>query len=566
MISRLVPMLYTSLKKGYSLQSLSRDLIAGVIVGIVALPLAIAFAIASGVKPEQGLFTAVVAGFIISATSGSRFQIGGPTGAFVVIVYNVVQQFGYEGLALATLMAGVMLVLMGAAKLGGFIKFIPYPLTIGFTGGIALIIFATQVRDFLGLDMAQVPAEFHEKIIAYAGALDTVNLYALGLGALTVLILVFWPRVTHKVPGSLIAIVLVTALVKLLDLPVETIGSRFGSVPNLLPAPHLPHMNFALARQVFPSAVTIALLAAIESLLSAVVADGMTGTRHRSNMEVMAQGFANIGVVFFGGIPATGAIARTATNIRNGAVSPIAGITHAFTLLLIMVFFAKYAVMIPMCVLAAILMKVAINMCEPTMFVKIFRSGPRGDTLVLFLSFFLTVFVDLTVAIQTGVIVAALLFMHRMSELTQSGYITSSMQEENDDDALTALRKRDMPKGVEVFEIYGPFFFGVADKFKSAVLSIDSVPKVFILRMRHVLSMDLTALHALEDLYEKSARDGTTLILSGIHAQPLAVLERSSLYKRIGEENITLHIEDALKRARFLTNDPEQSLEAEARG
>lgn len=560
MVSRLVPMLYTTLKKGYSLQSLSRDVIAGVIVGIVALPLAIAFAIASGVKPEQGLFTAVVAGFIISAASGSRFQIGGPTGAFVVIVYNVVQQFGYEGLALATLMAGVMLVLMGAVKLGGFIKFIPYPLTIGFTGGIALIIFATQVRDFLGLDMAQVPAEFHEKIMAYAGALGTVNWYALALGGLTILILMFWPRVTHKVPGSLIAIVLVTAVVKIFELPVETIGSRFGAVPNMLPVPQLPQMSLALAKQVFPSAVTIALLAAIESLLSAVVADGMTGTRHRSNMEVMAQGFANIGVVFFGGIPATGAIARTATNIRNGAVSPIAGITHAVTLLLIMMFFAGYAVMIPMCVLAAILMKVAVNMCEPTMFVKIFRSGPRGDTLVLFLSFFLTVFVDLTVAIQTGVILAALLFMHRMSELTQSGYITSSMQEENADDELTALRKDDMPKGVEVFEIYGPFFFGVADKFKTAVLSIDKTPKVFILRMRHVPSMDLTALHALEDLYEKTVREGSTLVLSGIHTQPLAVLERSSLYQRIGEENITHHIDEALKRARFLTNTPEQSL------
>jgi sulfate permease, SulP family len=323
-------------------------------------------------------------------------------------------------------------------------------------------------------------------------------------------------------------------------------------VPNLLPAPHLPAMNFALMRQVFPSAVTIALLAAIESLLSAVVADGMTGTRHRSNMEVMAQGFANIGVVFFGGIPATGAIARTATNIRNGAVSPVAGVVHAVTLLGIMVFFAKYAVMVPMCVLAAILMKVALNMAEVTLFIRIFRCSPRGDVFVLLVSFLLTVLVDITVAIQTGVVLAALLFMHRMAALTQSRYITSALSDESEDDDSTGMRKRDMPPGVEVFEIYGPFFFGVADTFKTAVHSIDKNPDVFILRMRHVLSMDLTALRALEDLFEKTVHDGTTLVLSGIHTQPLSVLKKSGLYERIGENNITGHIDDALNRAREL--------------
>ncbi len=553
MESRLVPMLYTSLKKGYSLQLFTRDLTAGIIVGIVALPLAIAFAIASGVKPEQGLYTAVVAGVIISLFGGSRFQIGGPTGAFVVIVFSIMQRFGYEGLALATLMAGVMLVIMGAVKLGGFVKFIPYPLTIGFTGGIALIIFSTQIRDFLGLNISEVPAEFWEKWRAYAGAMGTVNPYALGLGVLSLTILALWPRITRKVPGSLAAIVVITAAVQIFDLPVDTIGSRFGSVPNLLPAPHLPSFNFALMRQVFPSAVTIALLAAIESLLSAVVADGMTGTRHRSNMEVMAQGFANIGVVFFGGIPATGAIARTATNIRNGAVSPVAGVVHALTLLGIMMFFAKYAVMIPMCVLAAILMKVALNMAEVTLFIRIFRCSPRGDVFVLLVSFLLTVLVDITVAIQTGVVLAALLFMHRMAELTQSRYITGALRDEDDDGDATGLRKRDMPPGVEVFEIYGPFFFGVADTFKTAVHAIDKNPDVFILRMRHVLSMDLTALRALEDIFEKTVREGATLVISGIHAQPLAVLKKSGLYERIGERNITGHIDDALKRARELT-------------
>ena len=553
MVSRLVPMSFTSLKKGYSFQLFCRDLIAGIIVGIVALPLAIAFAIASGVKPEQGLYTAVIAGFIISAFGGSRFQIGGPTGAFVVIVYSVVQQFGYEGLALATLMAGVMLVVMGAVRMGSFVKFIPYPLTVGFTGGIALIIFSTQIRDFLGLSMETVPAEFCEKMSAYAHSLNSVNPYAVGVALCSFAILTFWPRITHRVPGSLIAIVTVTAVVKIFDLPVETIGTRFGSVPNMLPSPHLPHFSFALARQVFPSALTIALLAAIESLLSAVVADGMTGTRHRSNMEVMAQGFANIGAVFFGGIPATGAIARTATNVRNGAVSPVAGIVHALTLLIIMMFLANYAVMIPMCVLAAILMKVAFNMAEAHLFIKIFRSGPRGDVFVLLVSFLLTVFVDLTVAIQTGVVLAAFLFMHRMSEMTQSRYITGLLQDDDENGDETGLRKRDMPAGVEVFEIYGPFFFGVADKFKTAVHSVDKKPEVFILRMRHVLSVDLTALRALEDLYEKTVREGTVLVLSGIHTQPLAVLKKAGLYERIGEENITGHIDDALKRARLLT-------------
>ena len=553
MTSRLVPMLYSSLKQGYSFQFFTKDLIAGIIVGIVALPLAIAFAIASGVKPEQGLYTAVVAGLIISLAGGSRFQIGGPTGAFVVLVYNVMQRFGYEGLALATLMAGIMLVIMGVVKLGSFVKFIPYPLTIGFTGGIALIIFSTQIRDFLGLQMDVVPADFLSRMKAYVFSMQSVNPYAAALAVLAFVILYFWPRITHKIPGSLVAIVVITAIVKMFELPVETIGSRFGSVPNLLPAPHLPHFSFELARQVFPSAVTIALLAAIESLLSAVVADGMTGMRHRSNMEVVAQGLANIGVVFFGGIPATGAIARTATNIRNGAASPVAGVVHAITLLGIMMFFAKYAVMIPMCVLAAILMKVAMNMAEAHLFVRIFRGSPRGDVFVLLLSFILTVLVDITVAIQTGVVLASLLFMHRMSQLTQSRYITGALEESEDEDAPQGLRKRDMPPGVEVFEIYGPFFFGVADKFKTEVNSIDKTPAVFILRMRHVLSMDLTALRALEDLFEKTLHDGTVLVLSGIHAQPLAVLHKAGLYDRIGAENITGRIDDALQRARELT-------------
>lgn len=556
MQSRLVPMFFSMLKEGYKAEYLAKDIIAGLIVGIVALPLAIAFAIASGVAPQQGLYTAVTAGFIISAFGGSRFQIGGPTGAFVVIVYGIVAQYGYDGLAAATFIAGVLLIIMGLARLGSFIKFIPYPLTIGFTSGIALIIFSTQIRDFLGLTMQEVPVEFVPKLIAYYHNISSINPYALLVGAAALLIINMWPRITHRIPGSFVAIIFCTLIVKFLHLPVETIGSRFGSVPASFPVPHIPHLDLDIIRKMFPSAVTIALLAAIESLLSAVVADGMSGTRHRSNMEVFAQGAANIGSVLFGGIPATGAIARTATNIRNGACSPVSGMIHSVTLLLIMLFFGKYAVMIPMAVLAAILIVVAINMSEAHLFLKIFRSSPNADVAVMLVSFALTVLVDLTAAIQVGVVLAAFLFMHRMSELTQSKYITGSLQEEDDLSDPNSIYKRSVPAGVEVFEIYGPFFFGAADKFKTAIHAVETEPKVLILRMRHVITMDATAVRALEDVYEKTQKQGSVLVLSGVHSQPLVVLERSGLYDRIGRDNITGHIDDALNRACDILNLP----------
>ncbi|MCK6620840.1 MAG: sulfate permease [Calditrichaceae bacterium] len=553
--TKLEPKLITVFKEGYSRRLFFRDLAAGIIVGIVALPLSIALAIASGVKPEQGLYTAVIAGFLISVLGGSRFQIGGPTGAFIVIVYDVVQKYGYDGLAAATVMAGVLLVVMGFARLGAVIKFIPYPLTVGFTAGIALIILTSQIRDFLGLKMDSLPADFIEKLLAYSESLGSINLYALGIGLLSLLIILYWPKVTRRVPGSLAAILLATALVQWLHLPVETIGSRFGSVPNMLPAPRLPAISWELLRELSSPALAIALLAGIESLLSAVVADGMSGTRHRSNMELVAQGVANIASPIFGGIPATGAIARTATNLKNGGKTPVAGITHALTVLLIMLFFGKLAALIPMATLAAILIMVAYNMSEWHLFVKLFRS-PKSDILVLLASFLLTVLIDLTVAIEVGIVLAAFLFMHRMATVTQTGYVTESLREEEEGDDPLALSKREVPEGVEVFEIYGPFFFGAADQFKDALRVVERIPKVLILRIRHVFAMDATALRALEDVYEKSRKDGTVLVLSGVHAQPLMALERSGLLERIGEENVHLNIDDALNRARAILGLP----------
>jgi sulfate permease, SulP family len=550
--SKLEPKLITVLKEGYSATQLRQDVIAGLIVGIVALPLAIAFAIASGVKPEQGLYTAVIAGFIISAFGGSRVQIGGPTGAFIVIVYEIVHQYGYEGLATATLMAGVLLLIMGFARLGAVIQFIPYPLTIGFTAGIALIISVAQARDFLGLQIAVVPGDFMEKCVAYYEHAPTWNPEALGIGFFTVLIVSFWPRITHRVPGSLVAIFGTTAIVHGLGLSVETIGSRFGEVPSTLPMPHLPNLEWDHVKRLFSPALSIALLGGIESLLSAVVADGMTGRRHRSNMEIVAQGLANIASPIFGGIPATGAIARTATNIKSGGRTPIAGIVHALTLLCIMVFVGKWAALIPLATLAGILMVVAYNMSEWRLFVKLLRS-PKSDVVIMLNSLFLTVFVDLTIAIQVGVVLSAFLFMRRMSEVTQIGYQTSAL-EENEDDFTNndTIGQRKLPQGVAVFEIYGSFFFGAADKFKTAIAQVEKNPKVLILRLRHVLALDATALHAIEDLHDRICHDGGVLLLSGLHKQPLDALMRAGLLDLVGEDNIVANIDVAIQRAEMI--------------
>lgn len=549
------PKLITVLREGYTWNLFRSDLVAGLVVGIVALPLAIAFAIASGVKPEQGLYTAIVAGFLISALGGSRVQVGGPTGAFVVLVYAVVQEHGYDGLVVATLLAGALLVVMGLARMGAVIKFIPYPVTVGFTSGIAVIIALGQVRDFLGLEMESVPAEFFSRLVALAAALGTFSPWALGIAVATVLTMRLLPRLSHRIPGSLVALLVTTAVVHLMDLPVDTIAGRFGEVPNSLPMPRLPHVEWATVHELFSPALAIALLAGIESLLSAVVADGMTGRRHRSNTELIAQGIANLVSPIFGGIPATGAIARTATNIKSGAKTPIAGIIHAITLLLILMVFGRYAGMIPMATLAGILMVVAWNMGEWHIFARLLRS-PRSDVMVLLSTFGLTVVIDLAVAIQVGVVMAALLFMHRMSEVTQVKRQVDAMKLSagDDDDASDPDRTSalDIPDGVEVFEVDGPFFFGAAETFRSAIAQIESPPTVLILRLRKVLTIDATGLAALEDVYEQTRRTGGTLVLSGIHAQPLVVIQRSGFLDRIGEANVPGDIHDSMRRAREL--------------
>lgn len=551
MPTRLEPKLITVFREGYSSKQFTSDLIAGVIVGIVALPLAIAFAIASGVKPEQGLYTAVIAGFAIGALGGTRAQISGPTGAFIVIIYGIVQQHGYEGLAIATIIAGFILIAMGLMKMGAFLKFIPYPVTVGFTTGIALIIFSGQIRDFFGLRMQNVPADFVEKWESYFHSATTMNWQALAVGAASLLIVFLWPRLTPKVPGSLIAIIVATAAVQLLDLQVETIGSRFGGVPNTLPAPHFPHLSWALITKMFSPAITIALLAAIESLLAAVVADGMMGTRHRSNMELIAQGVGNILSPVFQGIPATGAIARTATNIKSGGRTPVAAIVHALTLLLIMLFFGKWAALIPMPTLAAILIFVAYNMSEYHAFLKLLKS-PKSDVIVLLATFALTVLIDLTVAIQVGVVLAAFLFLQRMSEVAQVSSIVGDLRqddEENPNDPR-AIAKREVPNGVEVFEIFGSLFFGAIERFKDAMRRVEKNPKVLIIRMRMVPAIDATGLQVLEDVFERTRREGGTLLFTGVAEQPLKAMEQSGLLERIGRENILPSIDAALARAR----------------
>ncbi len=546
----LVPKLVTTLR-GYTRDQLVSDVTAGVIVGIVALPLAIAFAIASGVSPERGLFTAIVGGFLISALGGSRVQIGGPTGACVVIVYAIVQQHGVEGLALATLLAGGILVGFGLARLGAAIKFIPYPVTIGFTSGIALIILSGEVKDFLGLRMGPVPAAFVARWRTLGAHLSSLNPWAVAVALLTVAIVVTWPRFSRRIPSPFVALLFTTAAVRLLHLPVDTIGSRFGVISAALPAPALPAVSFQQIPALVGAAFTIALLGAVESLLSAVVADGMIGGRHRSNMELVAQGIANIACPLFGGIPATGAIARTATNVKNGGRTPIAGMTHAITLLLITLFFGRWAGLIPMAALAGILVVVAYGMSEWRTFAAEFRA-PKSDVAVLLTTFLLTVLWDLTVAIEVGMVLAAFLFMRRMAEVTNISVLTHELQDPRDDfeNDPNAVRRRVVPAGVEVYEISGPFFFGAAETFRDRLAGIAVPPKVLILRMRHVPAIDSTGLHALRDLARRSRRDGTLVLLADVHAQPVVALERSGLYDELGEENVHGNLDDALNRAR----------------
>lgn len=530
--------------KDYSGNQFYKDVIAGIIVGIVALPLAIAFAIASGVSPEKGLFTAIIAGFVISAFGGSRVQIGGPTGAFIVIVYGVVQQFGINGLIVATFIAGILLIIMGIAKLGNIIKFIPHPLIVGFTTGIAVIIFSSQMKDFFGLKMGSVPADFINKWIAYIHNISSVNIYALAVGSATLGIIWFWPKVTHRIPGSLIAIIVTTFAVQFFKLPVETIGSRFGVIPSNLPTPVIPGISWTVIQQLIKPAFTIALLGGIESLLSAVVADGMTGGNHRSNTELIAQGIANMCSSIFGGIPATGAIARTATNIKNGGRTPIAGIVHAAVLFIIMLFVGKWAAFIPMATLAGVLIIVAYNMSEWQNFISIMKVS-KSDAAVLLTTFLLTVLIDLTVAIEIGMILAAFLFMRNMmkSSFVEQLNLSSNNQDED-------MKKYILPKGVDVFEINGPLFFGAAYKFKDAMKQIADPAKVLIIRMKNVPVIDATGIQILKDVTKEIKINGTKLIITEVNSdQVMAELKKTRLLFQIGKANVTDTFEKAIKRS-----------------
>ena len=541
------PKLLTTLK-GYTREQFFKDLTAGVIVGIVALPLAIAFAIASGVSPEKGLFTAIVAGFIISALGGSRVQIGGPTGAFIVIVYGIVQQYGIEGLTIATFIAGVMLMLMGFARLGSVIKFIPHPLIVGFTSGIALIIFSSQIKDFMGLQMGAVPADFIDKWVAYAGHMSSVNVYAIVIAVGTVVITTFFGKITHRVPGSLVAIVLCTVAVSVFHLPVETIASKFGAIPSMLPMPHIPMLDLATIRHLIKPAFTIALLGGIESLLSAVVAYGLIGGNHKSNVELVAQGVANMASSIFGGIPATGAIARTATNVKNGGRTPIAGMIHAITLLIIMLFVGKYAALIPMACLAGILVVVAYNMSEYETFLGLLR-GPKSDIAILLITFGLTVLVDLTVAIEIGIVLSSFLFMRNMMELSHVDIMPKEMNDkeigENYDQRASEMKS--LPKGVEVFEIEGPFFFGAAYKFKDALKVIETPPRVLIVRMGHVPFIDASGVHAIKEVHKECGVRKIRLVLVETQAAVLGNMDKMGVLEKMGKANTFDSMADAVR-------------------
>ena len=507
-----------SVIKDYSKEQFVKDVIAGIIVAIIALPLSIALAIASGVNPERGLYTAIIAGFLISFLGGSRVQIGGPTAAFVVIIYGIIQSFGMDGLIVATIMAGIILIIMGLAHFGSLIKFIPYTITTGFTAGIAITLLVGQLKDFLGLDMGTVPSEFLEKIAAYGKYFHTLNLHALLIGAAAIIILVLWPYVTDKIPGSLIAVIVTTLMVKFLPLHVNTIGSVYGELSSALPEFGLPHVSLSMILQLASPAFTIAILAAIESLLSCVVSDGMIGSRHRSNAELVGQGVGNIASALFGGLPATGAIARTAANAKNGGRTPIAGMVHSLTLLIILLVLMPAAALIPMPALAAVLIIVAYNMSGWRECITLAKNAPKSDIIVFALTLFLTVVFDLVVAIEVGMVVAAVLFMKRMADTTElRGWkYMDEMENRNDPDNI---KLRAVPKGTMVYEIEGPMFFGAADKFLDIATSSTRNTKVIILRMRGVPAMDATALHTLRSVYNACRKKNITLVFS--HTQEL---------------------------------------------
>lgn len=553
-----IPKSWDFILRNYSWSYFKSDLIAGITVGVVALPLAMAFAIASGVTPARGLYTAIIAGFLISFLGGSRFQIGGPTGAFVVIIYDIVQRIGYDGLVLVTLIAGGILIIAAFSRLGTLIKYIPYPLITGFTTGIAVIIFSSQIKDFFGLQIDKLPADFIPKWSAIIAALPTFDHITSGVAFGTLLLIILILKFVPVLPWGITAVAAATAICFGFHLPVETIATRFGEIERAFPWPSLPAMSFSFKDWHFliSDAVTIAFLAGIESLLSAIVADGMSGTKHRSNCELMAQGIANVGSVFFGGIPATGAIARTATNIKTGAKTPLAGIIHAITLLLIIFAFAPIVSEIPLAALSAVLIMVAWNMSEIDHFRHLFKA-PLGDVAVLLTTFLLTVLVDLTVAVEVGMILAAFLFMKRMGDIADVVSISKLIKEDASEEKYDpdAIEKKRIPAGVEVYEINGPFFFGVADSLKNVLNNLEFPPKVFILRMRRVPVIDASGMNALKEFYIKCEKKGTVLILSGVSKELLKALKNYGLVELIGQKQIYTHIDAALEHSSFLLKD-----------
>ncbi|MBR6857139.1 MAG: sulfate permease [Bacteroidaceae bacterium] len=545
------PKLFSTLKNGYNKQTLVQDLLAGVIVGIVALPLAIAFGIASGATPEAGILTAIVAGFIISFFGGSKVQIGGPTGAFIVIVYGIIQQYGMSGLCIATFMAGAFLILMGVLHLGTIIKYIPYPIVVGFTSGIALTIFATQIKDLFGLQIESVPAGFIDKWAVYFQNFDTVSWWSLLIGVGSILIIVFTPKISRKIPGSLVAIIVMTIVCLILrNLGVEgieTIGDRF-SISTELPQAEVPKINWESITRLAQPAMVIAMLGAIESLLSAAVADGVIGDRHDSNQELVAQGIANMVSPLIGGIPATGAIARTMTNINNGGRTPVAGIAHAIVLALIYLFLMPLVKFIPMACLAGILVVVSYNMSEWRSFKAILKN-PKSDIIVLLVTFFLTVIFDLTVAIEVGVLIACLLCMKRMAETTNVSVLSDEIDPNADSDIQGNLEHLTIPEGVKVYEINGPYFFGIGNKFEEMMGDMGGRAKVRIIRMRKVPFIDSTGVHNLQNMCKMCSQMGVKVVLSGVNPKVMKVIEDAGMDDVVGKENICSHINLALKRA-----------------
>lgn len=537
--------------KTYNREQFFNDVTAGIIVAIIALPLSIALAIASGVTPEKGLYTAIVAGFIISLLGGSRVQIGGPTGAFMVIVYGVVVNYGIEGLTIATILAGLIMILMGIMKFGGVIKYIPYPITTGFTSGIALTIFSSQIKDFLGLSIENVPVEFLDKWKVYFEAFNTMSVQTTLIGILALAVILIWPRFNRKIPGALIALIATSVIVQIFDLNVATIGTKFGEISSKLPKFETPEFTIDKIKYLIEPAITIAILGSIESLLSAVVSDGMIGGKHRSNMELIAQGIANIMSGFFGGIPATGAIARTVANIKNGGRTPVAGLVHALTLLFILVVFMPLAKMVPLTSLAAVLIVVAYNMSEWREFKQLFKS-PKSDILVLLLTFFITVLIDLVKAIEIGMVLSSFLFMKRMGEVTNVNVNELDASEEDDDgNRIYEENILNTFEGIKVYEINGPFFFGAADKFMGALNEIGDKTNILVLRMRNVPAMDATALNAFDRMIDICQHKKIKILISGINKQPYCVLKKAGLIDVIGHENFFETVREAVECAQY---------------